>query len=287
LSNVRVYLLDQALEPVPVGVAGELYIGGVGVARGYLNRPELTAEKFIADPFTSTPGARLYRTGDLVRYRPDGNIEFLGRIDHQVKLRGFRIELGEIEAALSRHPAIREVVVLAREDSPGDKRLVAYLVTADAPPDLIDQLRVLLRAGLPDYMVPAAFVTLDALPLTPNAKVDRKALPLPALGEVTPRAGAVAPRTATEEMVMGVFSDVLEHPDSGVFENFFDLGGHSLKAARLVHRLRAVSGVDLPLRNLFEHPTVAGLAEVIDGLSWLAKSKAPSGGAMNREEIEL
>jgi amino acid adenylation domain-containing protein len=286
ISNTRVYVLDRHMQPVPVGVHGELYIGGAGLAREYLHQPQLTAEKFVPDPFT--PGARLYRTGDLVRYLPDGNIEFLGRIDHQVKIRGFRVELGEIESVLQRHPAVREVAVLAREDVPGDKRLVAYLVAENPPADLVGQLRSHLRASLPEHMVPAHFVTLEALPLTPNGKVDRKALPAPSVGDEAPHTGAVAPRTAIEEMVMGVFRGVLERADFGVLDSFFDLGGHSLMAARLMARLQTASGIDVSLRNLFESPTVAGMAEAIDALSWSAQSRAlADDGTGNREEIEL
>jgi len=287
IANTTVYTLDEQRQLCPIGVPGELCIGGDGVALGYWSRPELTAERFVADPFSGTPGAKLYRTGDLARRRENGDIEYLGRLDHQVKIRGFRIELGEIEAGIARHPAIREVVVLAREDVPGDKRLVAYLVAENPPADLVDQLRALIRTAMPEYMLPAHFVTLDALPLTHNGKLDRQALPGPDVGDVAPRAGAVAPRTPTEKTVMAAFRGVLERADFGVFDNFFDLGGHSLMAARLMHGLRPATGVDLPLRNLFERPTVAGLAEAIDGLQWLEKSKASTHGAGIREEIVL
>ena len=209
LPNTRAYVLDPHLQPVPVGVPGELLVGGVQLAAGYLNRPELSAEKFIADPFSATPGARLYRTGDLVRFLPDGNIEFLGRIDHQVKLRGYRIELGEIESALRRHLAIREVVVLAREDAPGDKRLVAYVVAENPPADLVDQLRTLIRASLPEYMVPAAFVTLDKFPLTPNGKVDRRALPAPD-GAAYAARGYEVPVGEVEATLAQIWADVLK-----------------------------------------------------------------------------
>jgi aryl carrier-like protein len=264
-----------------------MYVGGAGVARGYLNRPELSAQRFVADPFAATGEARLYRTGDLARRLENGDIEYLGRIDQQVKIRGFRIELGEIEAGLARHPAIRQVVVLAREDAPGDKRLVAYLVADHAPADLADQLRALLRTSLPEYMVPAHFVMLDALPLTENGKLDRKALPAPGAGAQAPRGATVAPRTPSEQLVAGMFRDVLGRTDVGVFDNFFDLGGDSLMAARLMSRLRAASGADLPLRNLFERPTAAQLAEAIDALSWSARTTALACGAGNREQIEL
>jgi hypothetical protein len=268
-------------------VPGELCIGGEGVALGYWNRPELTADRFIPDPFSATPGATLYRTGDRARWRNDGTLEHLGRLDDQVKVRGFRIELGEIEAGIARYPAVREVVVVLREDAPGDKRLVAYLVAENPPADLVDQLRALIRATMPEYMVPAHFVSMDALPRTHNGKLDRKALPAPSVEGVAPRAAAVAPRTATEEMVMGVFSGVLERVDFGVLDSFFDLGGHSLTAARIMARLRAASNRDLPLRVLFERQTVSGLAEAIDALAWLESSGQPRAAGGNRVEIEL
>jgi amino acid adenylation domain-containing protein len=285
IANTTVQILDARRNLCPIGVPGELCLGGVGVALGYWNRPELTADRFIPDPFSATPGATLYRTGDRARWRSDGAIEHLGRLDFQVKLRGFRIELGEIEAGIARHPAVREAVVIAREDVPGDRRLVAYLVAANPPAELVDQLRALLRAALPEYMVPAQFVMLKALPRTHNGKLDRKALPAPGAGDVAPRGVAVAPRTATEEMVLGVFRGVLDRADFGVLDNFFDLGGHSLMAARLMSRLRAASGVDLPLRDLFARPTAAGLAGAIEALQWLQKSQAPADSAGIREEI--
>jgi amino acid adenylation domain-containing protein len=286
IGNTQLYILDRHMEPVPIGVTGELYIGGDGVARGYWNQPLLTADRFVPNPFSDARAARLYRTGDLARYLSDGNIEFLGRIDHQVKLRGYRIELGEIEAKIAQHPAVREVVVLAREVAPGDKRLVAYVVAEDAATDLVERLRAYLRASLPEYMVPSHIVGLQALPLTTNGKVDREALPSPNAGEGAPRAGIVEPRTATEKLVESAFREVLDRADFGVFDNFFELGGHSLMAARLMFKLRAVSGLDLPLRNLFESPTVAGLAETMDGLSWLTKSNSIQ-SASDREEIEV
>jgi hypothetical protein len=285
VSNTKVYVLDGRMRLVPIGVYGELYIGGAGLAREYLHQPELTARMFVPDPFSGEAGARLYRTGDLVRFRPDGNIEFLGRIDHQVKIRGFRIELGEIESGLSLHPAVGEVAVIAREDTPGDKRLVAYLVAENPPADLADQLRALVRATMPEYMVPTCFVIVESLPRSHNGKLDRKALPAP--GPEAPRGVAVSPRTPTEEMVLSVFRSVLDRADFGVFDSFFDLGGHSLKAARLILQLRAASGRDLPLRVLFERPTVSALAEAVDAIAWLANSKQQPAVTDNREEIEL
>jgi amino acid adenylation domain-containing protein len=254
LGNVRLYVCDALGSPQPAGVPGELLIGGAGVARGYLGRAGLTAERFVPDPFGAEPGARLYRTGDRARWRMDGTLEFLGRTDFQVKIRGFRIEPGEIEAVLSAHAEVREARVLVWEDALGEQRLVAYVVGgADA-----DELREHLRRSLPDYMVPAAFVALDALPLTPNGKLDRKALPAPDLASAGGR--YVAPRTPTEEVLAGIWAEVLRLERVGVEESFFELGGHSLLAIRVVSRVRDVFAVELPLRALFEGPTVAELA---------------------------
>jgi amino acid adenylation domain-containing protein len=291
IANTTVRILDRQGNLCPVGVPGELCIGGAGVALGYWNRPDLTAERFIPDRFAVASegevAARLYRTGDQARWRSDGTLEHLGRLDDQIKLRGFRIEAGEIEAGIAQHPAVREVAVIAREDAPGDKRLVAYLVVENPPADLLDQLRALVRAASPEYMVPARFVRLEALPRTPNGKLDRKALPAPSEDALAPLGVAVAPRTPTEEMVLGVFRGVLERTDFGVFDNFFDLGGHSVMAARLMAKLRTASGLDLPLRHLFERPTVAGLAEAIDALAWATGSRRAPARAANRVEIEL
>ncbi|HEY0605953.1 MAG TPA: non-ribosomal peptide synthetase, partial [Herpetosiphonaceae bacterium] len=276
IANTQLYILDRHLNPVPVGVPGELYIGGDGVGRGYLNRPELTAEKFIADPFSATPGARLYKTGDLARSFADGTIDFLGRIDHQVKVRGFRIELGEIEGVLSEHPAVGEVVVVAREDTPGDTRLVAYVVENREPRTenlgddtdgsrflvLGSALREFLAQRLPEYMVPSAFVVLDALPLTENGKVDRRALPAPET-RIDLSASFVAPRTPLEEIVAQMWSEVLNVERIGVNDNFFDLGGHSLLATQLIAQVRDTFQVDLPLRSVFGAPTVASFSAEI------------------------
>ncbi|MGD1020131.1 MAG: amino acid adenylation domain-containing protein [Verrucomicrobiia bacterium] len=264
IANTQIYILNSLLHPVPIGVPGELYIGGAGVARGYLNRPELTAEKFVPDPFRVLPGARMYKTGDLARYRPDGNIEFLGRADHQVKIRGFRIELGEIEAALGQHPAVREAVVVAREDAPGEKRLVAYVVPEREPLPTTTDLRNFLKEKLPEYMVPAVFVLLDALPLMPNGKIDRRALPSPDRSRPELDKAFVAPRTSTEESLAEIWAQLLNIERVGIHDNFFDLGGHSLLATQLVSRIREGFQVEIPLRRLFEVPTVAGLAESVE-----------------------
>jgi amino acid adenylation domain-containing protein len=259
VANTRFYVVDRALQPVPVGVPGELWIAGDGVARGYLERPELTAERFAPDPFAAEPGSRLYRTGDLVRYRLGGALEFLGRIDHQVKIRGYRIELGEIEAALLRHPAVKEAVAAVRDDG-GEKRLVAHLVAdgESAPGALREHLKLLL----PDYMVPAAFVTLESFPLTPSGKVDRKALPAP---EITSTPSTyLAPSGPVEELVAAIWAEVLRVERIGVEDNFFDLGGHSLLATQVMSRLRAALGVELPLQRLFETPTVRALIRALE-----------------------
>ena len=266
IANTQIYILDSCLQPVPVGVHGELYIGGDGLARGYLNRPELTAEKFVVNPFSSQPGARLYRTGDRARYLPDGNIEFLGRIDNQVKIRGYRIELGEIETILNQHAAVKECAVVARErESSEEKELVGYIIPNQDSVASSD-LRSLLRQKLPDYMIPSAFVFLNGLPLTPNGKVDRSKLPpddsRPSLDQ-----GFVEPRSEIQELVAQVWREVLKLEKIGVQDNFFDLGGHSLLATRVVARLRTNFKIDLPLRKLFELPTVAALAEHVDFLS--------------------
>ena len=258
IANTKAYVLDNYKQPVPVGVPGELHLGGAGLARGYLHRPELTEEKFIHNPFTDTPGARLYRTGDRVKYRPDGNLIFLGRMDHQVKIRGFRIELGEIEAELESHPSIRSAVVIVREDVPGDKRLVAYCVPVSGlVPDGV-VWRGFLKRKLPDYMIPAAFVMMDAIPMMPNGKVNRNALPAP--GQSGVKDAHSAPRTPVEEAVSEIWSEVLKTDSLGIHDNFFDLGGHSLLATRVISILRNRFQFDLPLRSIFEAPTVAGLS---------------------------
>ena len=259
----QVYLLDRVGQPVPVGVVGEMFVGGAGVARGYLNRPGLTADRFVPDALGDGTGARLYRSGDLARRRPDGELEYVGRADHQVKIRGFRIELGEIEAALARHPQVRESVTIVREDRAGDPRLVAYVVPRTVPGPSSSELRRHLKQTLSDYMVPAVFVPLAALPLTENGKVDRRGLPAPGGARPDLDGALVAPRNAVEERIAAIWASVLDLDEVGVDDNFFDLGGHSLLATRAVARIRDAFGVDLPLRPLFENPTVAGLAECV------------------------
>jgi acyl carrier protein len=263
ILNTQMYVLDQNLQPVPIGVVGELYIGGAGVARGYLGRPGLTAERFVPDPFGKARGGRLYRTGDLARRRLDGRLECLGRVDHQVKVRGFRIELGEIEVALRKHPAVREAVVVAREDGTGEKSLVAYLVS-DPPAPTPSELRPFLKDSLPDYMIPSSYVALEALPLTPNGKVDRDALPAPEPARPAASAGYVPPRGPVEEAVAGIWGELLACDRVGVHDNFFELGGHSLIATQLLARLRDVFAVEPSLRDFLDAPTVAGLSRLIE-----------------------
>jgi aspartate racemase len=271
IANTQVYLLDRHLHPVPMGVFGELDTGGDGLARGYLNNPELTAEKFIPHPFSSEPGARLYKTGDLARYLSDGTIEFLGRVDNQVKIRGFRIELGEIESILLQHSEVKEAVVLAREEVDGgesglqgsqlpEKRLVAYLLARPGANVAASEVRVFLKEKLPDYMVPSTFVFVDAMPLTPNGKLDRKLLPEPNRSNSGLPDALATPGTLMEELIAGIWAAVLNLDKFGIHDNFFDLGGHSLKATQVVSRLRETFRIDLALRVLFEAPTVAELA---------------------------
>ncbi len=270
ISNTQAYILDAQMQLVPVGIIGQLYLGGAGVSRGYLNRPELTAERYVPNPFANTDvtlaaaaGDRLYRTGDLARYRPDGNIEFLGRIDHQVKIRGFRIELGEIEVALGQHPAVREALIVTREGPLGDKLLIAYVISRSGQLLASGNLRRFLKEKLPEYMVPSAFVILDAFPLTPNGKINREALPMPAWTRTQQDEGFVAPRNPIEEVLADIWSQVLNVEHVGVHDNFFELGGHSLLITRIVSRLNQEFHIEISLQTLFEHPTIAGLAHCL------------------------
>jgi natural product biosynthesis luciferase-like monooxygenase protein len=265
LANQRLYVLDPNRQPVPPGMPGELYIGGRGVVRGYLHRAELTAERFVADPFAGEEGARMYRTGDLVRFGHDGRVVFLGRLDHQVKIRGYRIELGEIESAMLGHAGVREAVVIAREDGPGDKRLVGYL--SEKPGEKVQpaDLKTALRERLPEYMVPAQIVVLPALPLTPNAKIDRKALPAPETVQSLPEASYVAPTSELEQTIAHIWSDLLHVERVGLDDNFFDLGGHSLLAVQAHRRIRDEAKRDLSLTDLFRFPTIKSLVGFLDG----------------------
>ena len=271
IPDLRVYLLDPYQCLVPIGVAGEIYVGGAGVAKGYLGRNALTAERFITDPFSEDPQAKLYRSGDLARWLPNGELEYLGRIDNQVKIRGFRIELGEIETVLTDYPSVQQAVVIAREDSPGDKRLAAYVVTVDGSTISTHDLRSFLQHKLPDYMVPSAFVFLDSLPLTANGKLDRKALPAPDHSRPELDDTFAAPRTPVEDILANIWSEVLKLDKVGVHDNFFHLGGHSLLATQVVSRINTSFQIDLPLRYLFETPTIAGLADSVQGSMAIAK----------------
>ncbi|NET66950.1 MAG: amino acid adenylation domain-containing protein [Moorea sp. SIO1G6] len=283
IANLPIYILDQQMQPVPRGETGELYVGGDYLVRGYLNRPELTAEKFITNPFENSKvidakaasrrvsqKSKLYKTGDLARYLFDGNIELLGRGDHQVKIRGFRIELGEIEGVLIQHPVVRQAAVIAREDIPGDKRLVAYIVSTlgdESRTAIVPELRRLIQAKLPEYMLPAAFIVLEELPLNPNGKLDRRSLPAPNPERPILEQEFVPPRTSLETKLAQLWSQVLHIHPIGLRDNFFELGGNSLLAIRLLFQVRHAFGVDFPLRTLLEAPTVANMAEVIDKFS--------------------
>lgn len=278
IANTQFYVLDEQLQAVPIGVPGELYIGGLSVGRGYLNRPHLTAERFIPDPFGKEPGARLYKTGDRVRWRVDGHLEFHGRLDHQVKIRGFRIELGEVEAVLTEHPGIRESVAVAHADTSGEQRLVGYLVPQGTAPSA-SEVRDHLRTRLPDYMIPSAFVFLERLPLNPNGKVDRRALPAPDMNQMSQAATYVAPRGHREEVLAGIWAEVLGVGQVGVHDDFFELGGHSLLATKAVSRIRNAFNVDPPLISLFQAPTVARFAARLETLAdnKQLSLRAPSG----------
>lgn len=284
VANTLVYVLDAQHWKVPVGVPGELTIGGDGLARGYLGQPGLTAEKFIPDPFAATPGARAYRTGDRARYRDDGTIEFLGRSDHQVKLRGFRIELGEIQAALEEHPGVGVAAVVLREAPTGDRRLVAYLVPRGGAAPSADELRSFLRECLPEYMVPAAFVALEALPLNPNGKLEQSALPPPSDGDAGAAAGFVAPQTPNERLIAEIWREVLGREQVGIHDNFFDLGGHSLSMARVHNWLRERIPHEVSMIDLFQYPTISSLARRLDSLEVPAAPMAEENG--RRQQVQ-
>jgi aspartate racemase len=265
IANTRLYVLDAGLRPVPVGVPGELFIGGDGLARGYLGRPDLTAKSFIPNPLPEEPGERLYRTGDLARYREDGVLEYLGRADDQVKIRGYRIELGEIENALCRHPSVRQAAVTVAPAASGESRLVGYFASEGEYAPRRDELRKFLASSLPEYMIPGTFVELDELPLTSNGKVDRRALPAPPAEEARASRAASPPRTDAERAIAAIWSEALGIPEIGIDENFFDLGGHSVLAARVFGRIEETFGVRLPLALLVEAPTISGLAGALAG----------------------
>ncbi|HYK22397.1 MAG TPA: amino acid adenylation domain-containing protein, partial [Pyrinomonadaceae bacterium] len=262
VANTEIYVLGPQFQPVPAGVTGEVYIGGAGVARGYFNRPDSTAERFVPNPFSVKAGARLYKTGDLARFLADGNIEYLGRNDFQVKIRGYRIELSEVELALAQHPNVREAVVLATKTNRGDERLNAYVVPHEAGTANAKQLKGFLQERLPEYMLPSSFVMLDSLPLTATGKVDRNALPVDQEG-IAAKENHIAPRTALEQVLAGIFSEILFVERIGANDSFFDLGGHSLLATQVLSRVREAFHLELPLRKLFKSPTVAGLAAAI------------------------
>ncbi|OLE00768.1 MAG: hypothetical protein AUI36_44295 [Cyanobacteria bacterium 13_1_40CM_2_61_4] len=275
IANTQIYVLDQSGQPTPIGVAGELCIGGTNLARGYLNQPELTAEKFVANPFSDEAAARIYRTGDAARFTVDGNIEFLGRIDNQIKIRGYRIELGEIEATLAAHAAVREAVVAVQEDA-GNRRLLGYVVPSTQEfGELATELRRFLKTKLPDYMALSDFVFLEALPLTPSGKVNRRALPAPDLSAIAQRQSHVPPRTDVERQLAEIWSAVLKRDRIGIDDNFFELGGHSLLATQLISRVCSAFNLELPLRYLFEFPTVAGLATAVTAFAKGSPTSAP------------
>ena len=288
ISNFQLYVLDAYLQPVPIGVPGELCVSGTGLARGYMNRPDLTSEKFIPNPFDEKGGSRLYRTGDLVRYLPDGNIEYLGRIDSQVKVRGFRIELGEIQAVLERNELVKDTVVLIREDIKGDKRIVAYVVCESSEDMDSLQLKDYLKNELPEFMVPAAIVRLEEMPLTPNGKIDRNALPMPEISREELGVEFVEPRNETEEKLVNIGLELLKIEKIGVFDNFFDLGGHSLLATQFMSRVREEFGVELQLRILFEKPIIADLAIEIElALKRNGEVEQPSIKRISRESRRI
>jgi amino acid adenylation domain-containing protein len=262
IPDLQLYVLDGNLVPVPVGVAGELYVGGAGLGRGYLNRPELTMERFIPDPFSTKPGARLYKSGDVARFLPNRDLEYLGRADQQVQIRGFRVELGEIESVLVEHESVNQAVVIIREGRLGDQRLVAYLVPGSVGALNIPELRKHLRKKLPEYMIPQHFVELEVIPLTPNGKVDRRALPEPKVDRQTEES-YVAPRSEVEKTIASIWQELLDIKNVGIHDNFFELGGHSLLLVRMITRLKKTFGKELSIVEMFRHPTIAALASFV------------------------
>ena len=285
LANTRCHILDDGMKPVPPGIPGELFIGGDGLALGYRDRPELTSERFVPDPFNAGSGHQLYRTGDLVRWLPDGNMEFLARLDRQVKLRGFRVELAEIELTLTKHASVKDAIAMPYEAGEGDTRLVAYITTEARKAMDLGELRSHLQRTLPDYMIPAAFVVLESFPLTSNGKIDRQALPRPDFGVmVTGRPTFAEPTTPSERLVVQVWSGLLGIKHIGIHDHFFELGGHSLLAMRVVAQLNTQLSIHVPLRGLFEHPTVKDLARWLDALVWATSPKS-TGGNMTEGEI--
>jgi acyl-coenzyme A synthetase/AMP-(fatty) acid ligase/acyl carrier protein len=279
--NTRVQVLDDALRQVPVGVAGELYVSGTGLARGYLNRPGLTAQRFLPDPYGG-PGARMYRTGDLVRWTADGQLEFLGRVDEQVKVRGFRVEPGEVEALLRTHPAVGEAVVVAREDVPGAKRLVGYVVPVDGLAPAATDLRALLTSTLPAYMIPSAFVVLDSLPLSPNGKLDRHALPAPTATQRPTQ--YVPPGTDTERTLTDIWSDVLDTDRIGIHDNFFELGGDSIRSLRIISRVKTAFDIELTPRDVLTSSDVSALAALVEEKILIELERVAFGDGNNGEE---
>jgi acyl carrier protein len=282
IGNTRVYVLDQHQNPVPVGVPGELYIGGDGVALGYLNLPEMTSERFVPDLFNPDLKGRLYRTGDLARYRRDGNLEFLGRLDGQVKIRGFRIEPEEVEAVLLGHDAVNEAIVLDRRELPGEGRLVAYIVSGHSPPPNASELRDFIKRKLPEYMIPSAFICLSAFPRNANGKIDRKALPAPGQNRPDLEETYLAPMTPVEKAIAGIWSKVLGLQEIGIHDDFFALGGHSLLATMIISRINEAFHLKVPMRCLFDFPTVAEFAlEIVQ----IMTEEAGSGATMSLPEI--
>jgi amino acid adenylation domain-containing protein len=278
VANTQIYVLDAQQQPVPIGAAGEIYIGGAGVARGYLGHPQVTAQRFTADPFTAEAGARLYRSGDLGRWRADGMLEYLGRNDDQVKIRGYRIELGEIEGQLVRHERLRDAVVVAREDVPGEKRLVAYVTLRDQEEFGPEELRTYLKATLPEHMIPSAFVVLQSLPLTPSGKLNRRALPQPNQAAYTSEQYE-PPQGDVEQALAQIWQELLHVPRVGRHDNFFELGGHSLHGAKLVAKVAERLNVPISVVTLFQYPTIQEMALVVESLDLLGGSPFSCQGA--------